>query len=187
MKKFEQQILTYLSQTAYKPVKRDKLADRLGLTKKLLSKHQQALQSLIDQGTVFENKKGRLKLRSAAETVAGVIKRTSSGIGFLIPHEPLPGGVKGDVFISRDDIHDAHDGDEVLVRLLKRRGGGGRLCGRVDEIIQRATSTFVGTYFEEGGEGYVRADGKTFNDPIFVGDLNVILGVVVRKRLVKRL
>ena len=34
----------------------------------------------------------------------------------------------------------------------------------------RATSTFVGVYFEDGGNGFVRVDGTTFTDPIFVGD-----------------
>ncbi len=29
---------------------------------------------------------------------------------------------------------------------------------------------FVGTYFERGGNGYVRVDGTTIHDPVFVGD-----------------
>ena len=44
-----------------------------------------------------------------------------------------------------DIIFDAHTGDEVLVRLLKRRRRGGQRCGRVEEILVRATNTFVGS------------------------------------------
>ncbi|MGH7202704.1 MAG: ribonuclease R, partial [Planctomycetaceae bacterium] len=53
---------------------------------------------------------------------------------------------------------------------LKRRRGGGRRCGRIEEVVLRATSTFVGTYVEEQGQALVRVDGQTFAEPIVVGD-----------------
>ncbi len=170
MNKFEQQILEYLTRPGYKPVKSDKLVDKLKLSKKIVVKHREALRSLIEQEKVYENQQGRLKLRASPDTIVGIIKRTASGSGFLIPHETPPGDKTSDVFISRSDIRDAHTGDEVVVRLLHRRRGGGRRCGRIEEILQRATRTFVGTYFERGGDGYVQVDGTVFQDAISVGD-----------------
>ena len=107
---------------------------------------------------------------AASGAVAGIVKRIGSGAGYVIPHEPVPDGRGEDVYLSVSDIRDAHTGDEVLVRLLKRRRRGGQRCGRVEEILVRATNTFVGSYFERDGQGYVQVDGKTFHEPIFVGD-----------------
>ncbi|MBT6156849.1 MAG: ribonuclease R [Planctomycetaceae bacterium] len=170
MKKLEQQILDFISHPDYKPVKRNKLSSRLNLADKLVARHKEALQSLIDAGKVYENKRGRLKLKSALQTIAGVIKRTSSGAGFVIPHDRPSDGRKGDIYVAPTDMGDAYSGDEVLVQLLKGGGRSGRRTGRIEEVVERATSTFVGTYFEDGGNGFVRVDGTTFNDPIFVGD-----------------
>jgi ribonuclease R len=167
MNKLEQQILEFISHPDYKPVKRNKLSSRLNLADKLVARHKEALQSLIDAGKVYENKRGRLKLKSALQTIAGVIKRTSSGAGFVIPHDRPSDGRQGDIYVAPADMGGAYSGDEVLVQLLKR---GGRRSGRIEEVVERATSTFVGTYLEDGGNGYVRVDGTTFNDPVFVGD-----------------
>ena len=81
-----------------------------------------------------------------------------------------------DIFITAEDLGEAHTGDEVLVRLMagreddRRRGPAGRLRGRVVEILERATRTFVGNYFEKDDHGWVQVDGTTINDPVFVGD-----------------
>ena len=129
MKKLEQQILDFISHPDYKPVKRNKLSSRLNLADKLVAKHQAALQSLIDAGKVYENKRGRLKLKSALETIAGVIKRTSSGAGFVIPHDRPSDGRQGDIYVAPADMGGAYSGDEVLVQPLKRGGRGGRRTG----------------------------------------------------------
>ncbi len=110
-----------------------------------------------------------VRSRRGVELLAGIVKRTARGTGIFIPHEADETGLK-EIFIRAEDMRDAHTGDEVLVRLLKRRGAGGRRYGRVEEILERATNQFVGTYFEAGGSGYVQVDGTNFNEPILVGD-----------------
>ena len=42
--------------------------------------------------------------------------------------------------------------------------------GRIVQVLARASGIFVGTYFEEGGAGFVKIDGTTFHEPIYVGD-----------------
>jgi ribonuclease R len=170
MTNLEQQVLDTLTKPDYKPIKAAGLAKRLKITKKNMPDFRSAMDRLAEKGRVKETKKGLLRPREAPGMVVGIIKRISSGVGFLIPHERPQGDRDGDLFISIRDMHDAHSGDEALVRILKRRGRGGRLCGRVEQILERATNTFVGTYFERAGQSYVQVDGKTFNDPIAVGD-----------------
>jgi len=169
MNSLEQRILDYLSQVGYQPLKAPGLAKRLKLAKSELPEFHAALEGLIESGRVHEGRKGRLRLKTAPGLIAGIVKRISSGAGFVIPHE-APAGLRGDVFISAEDLKDAHTGDEVLVRLVKRRRAGGQRCGRVEEILVRATRTFVGTYFERNGQGYVQVDGGTIREPVYVGD-----------------
>ena len=66
---------------------------------------------------------------------------------------------------------DASSGDEVVVKITKRpKGPGMSPEGRIVQVLARASGVFVGTYFERGGAGFVKIDGTTFNDPVYVGD-----------------
>ena len=65
----------------------------------------------------------------------------------------------------------AISGDEVLVRIVKSPSSGKRgPKGDIVQVLERATSQFVGTYFERDGQGFVRVDGTVFTHSIFVGD-----------------
>src|SRR5262249_24267522 len=62
-------------------------------------------------------------------------------------------------------------GDRVAGRLAGGRGGRDLPpTGRVVSVLERATRTFVGTYFERDGEGLVRVDGTVFSHSVSVGD-----------------
>ena len=66
---------------------------------------------------------------------------------------------------------DAARGDLVRVKILKERDGRDiKYGGRIEEVIERRTHRFVGTYFEEVGTGFVQIDGIDFNGAIVVGD-----------------
>ncbi|WP_206028528.1 ribonuclease R [Thalassoroseus pseudoceratinae] len=170
MNEFEQQILDYLTQPDYKPIKASLLAKKLRVPKSKLSAFHDLLEQLIEDGQVRENRNGRIRPRALAGEVVGIIKRVGSGGGYVIPHERTPELQELDVYVAPEDVAAAHTGDEVTVRLSNRRRSNGQRCGRVTSIIQRATQTFVGTYFVDGEIGLVRVDGTTFTDPIFVGD-----------------
>src|SRR4029077_10753557 len=46
----------------------------------------------------------------------------------------------------------------------------GRQRGKIVEILQRSTRTFVGVYLEKDEQGFVQVDGTTLNEPVYVGD-----------------
>lgn len=154
----------------YKPLKAVPLAKKLKISKKKMPAFREALEALTSTGAVFATSNGLLRLTPPHGFVTGMIKRTSGGFGFLIQHSgsvPPP----EDIYISQKNLGNAMTGDEVVVKLLKGKGRpGDRIRGRVEQILQRATNCFVGTYFERGGNGYVEVDGTNFNDPISVGD-----------------
>jgi ribonuclease R len=180
MKKAEQRIIDHLSVPKYKPVKWHSLSKKLDITKKQCRTHREALDRLLESGVIKKSNSGRLRLigktdpnkrqSKAANIVTGTIKRTGKGDGYLVPHERTPQLNGEDVFIAARDMQDAHTGDEVAVQLLNRRRSSGHCCGQIDQILERASNTFVGTYYEEAGQGFVRVDGKTFAEPVAVGD-----------------
>lgn len=117
---------------------------------------------------------GEGSTKLAPGLLKGVIKRIGvRGAVFLATADAAgqrAGAMPLEVSILPQDLYDAQVGDEVIVRLIGRRGGGNRRYGKVVEVLARATNTFVGTYDEFDGQGYVTIDGRNFTEPIAVGD-----------------
>lgn len=146
------------------------LARRLTLTKKQIPEFREALASLLASKRLREGKKGRLHPRHLPGLMAGIVKRVGTGAGFFLPHEAPADRPVREIYIDPADMTDAQSGDEVLISLTNRRRRSGQRCGRIVEVLVRASSTFVGTYFERNGQGYVQIDGGAFRDAILVGD-----------------
>lgn len=175
----ESKIVEVLGRAEYKPVTAVVLAHEMNVTKKRLHEFRGIIERLVAEGKIRQAANGLLRPSADAGLVKGTIKKTIAGAGFLIPHKKTPGprpkpGADpraGDVFIAPHDLGDAQTGDEVLVQLHRGDGGRpGRLRGRVAEILQRSTRTFVGIYFEKDEQGFVQVDGTTLNEPVYVGD-----------------
>jgi ribonuclease R len=84
--------------------------------------------------------------------IAGRIVAHRDGYGFLVPDHPIP-RVDGDLFIGRDGLGDAMNGDHVLARVERRRADG-RAEGRVVQIVEREHVSIVGL-FRYGPHGNV--------------------------------
>ncbi|MCA8960237.1 MAG: ribonuclease R [Planctomycetes bacterium] len=91
--------------------------------------------------------------------IVGRLSINRKGFGFV---QPVRDDGRGDVFVDRDDLKDAHDHDLVLVRALKPkgkgrlRGGAPRLReGRVLQVLQRSARLVVGHYYRTGDAGVV--------------------------------
>lgn len=163
-------ILTEMMSIDYRPVTAAALAHQMQIDQINAQDFADVLASLISAGRIRQDKHGRLKPRGQAGTVTGTVRRITSGAAFVIPAQRTPELRGGDIYVTARDLGDAQTGDEVLVRILARRRANGQRCGIVDRIEKRATSTFVGTWSESGGQGYVQVDGGQFSSPIHVGD-----------------
>lgn len=175
MPDFEKKILDYVNRTGYTPVREKALLKKVGGSKASSPEFEQAMANLRSRKEILISDSGLIRPVKKEGWIAGMIKKTNSGAGYLIPHHK-PDDIAhdqrhaGDLYISERDLGDAQTGDEVYATVINRQRSGGQICGRVVEIIERASTTFVGTYFETQGEGYVHVDGKIFNSPIHVGD-----------------
>ncbi len=162
-----------------------RVAKRLGVKKREFEGFLQAWMSIFGTLSPVKNegaKRGADRRDAAsadsstgANRLSGFIKKIGMRGGVFIPHgggspEARAAGGPVEVQIATDDMKDAQAGDEVVIKLSSRHRDGQKQFGRVVEVVQRATNSFVGTYDEYEDQGYVKIDGRNFTDPIWVGD-----------------
>ena len=164
-----QLIRDYFARPGAIPIRPKELAHELGVGKKEFAEFKAAIEQLLADGSLSLGKNKQLRAKSAAGLIVGTIKRTSSGSGYFRPHDPALLEVDESLYVAPEDLKDAFTGDEVHVQLLKRRMRGKR-CGRVVTVVSRASTTFVGHYFEKRDCGFVRIEGGQFETAISVGD-----------------
>jgi ribonuclease R len=171
MASLEDRLLGLLARGDYEPATLKAIARRLEVGEGEYAALKEAARALIRAGRVQLGKDKTLRRPPAGESgaIVGTFRRTSRGFGFVRPRAVQGRGQ--DIYIPAEGAGDASTGDEVAVKITGRshRAGGGQV-GRVIRVVSRAAAAFVGTYFERDGEGYVRVDGTTIHDPVYVGD-----------------
>ena len=184
-------IIAYTRQPAYRPVKPAVMAERLGLleedqikvVRRVIKKMVKAgeleygpghLVMPTDEGHPSRENlapKKKPKKDDTANQIVGTFRRVSTGEGFVRPAgTQASAGRDADIHIDKRAALDAHTGDTVRIKIDKQSGYKGKPEGRVVAVVERATSRFVGTYFEKDDMGLVEVDGKVFNRAIYVGD-----------------
>ena len=89
----------------------------------------------------------------------GTFHSTSRGFGFISPEGEENGE---DIFVAAANTNGAMNKDTVLYSLLVSRDGK-RREGTVDKILERGTSTVVGSYLRKKWEGWVISDDPKFD------------------------
>ncbi|MCG8448648.1 MAG: ribonuclease R [Pirellulales bacterium] len=187
MPHLDETILQHVNAANYRPVKPKVIAKQLGFENADVSRLKRTIKQLVKEGKLAygpshlvcpvatEHPASKLvktsKQRRSSKHVVGTFRRAEAGYGFVRPeHTPATEGRDADIYIPASGSGDAASGDTVRLRLSGKRGRMGKEEGRVIDIVERATSRFVGTYFVQAGMGYVQIDGKLFTNPIYVGD-----------------
>jgi ribonuclease R len=172
--KIEQLVLQYVGRPKYSPVKARILARNLDIPKEQHDAFKRFVKKMVSDGKLAYAENHKLKIGSGkpgANEVTGKFQRKSSGFGFVRPKGAKPGSREGDIYIPARQTLDATSGDIVRVKVnLSRRGRETKLSGEILEVLERGTNQFVGTYFEEEEQGFVRVDGGAFEQPVSVGD-----------------
>src|SRR5271157_3615929 len=169
MSEFAERVLKVVSEAGYTPISLKAMARRLEISAEDLAEFRTQVKALIKQGKLDLGRDKTLRKPDHKGAIIGLFRRSSRGFGFVRPH---PATSRADqIYISPQAAGDASSGDEVVVKITKRpQRPGMNVEGRIVQILARASSLFVGTYFEDGAAGYVKIDGTTFHAPIFVGD-----------------
>lgn len=163
------QILHAVAARSYTPIKSKALAKRLGISGDAYPEFRKTVRELIRSGRLSLGRNQTIKSADPHGTVIGTYRRTKAGHGFVRP-KLVDGVFNPEVFIRADKTLDASSGDEVLVRITREATRIKDAAGEIVRVLERATRTFVGTYFERESEGLVRVDGTVFAHSVSVGD-----------------
>lgn len=88
-----------------------------------------------------KNKKKSGSNRGSGQDLTGRMDITRSGMGFVVVE-----GVEQDILVRPNDFNTAMHGDTVRVRLVGQSGrSGGRVQGRITEVVERKQQLFMGT------------------------------------------
>ena len=170
MSELTTRILHAITRPSYTAVKPKVLAKRMGITTdEEYADFRKILKSLIAAGRIELGRNNTLRAADVFGSVVGIYRRTNSGMAFVKPHAPTQES-GGDIRVRETKELDASSGDEVMVKITRKATKLAGASGDVIRILNRATRTFVGTYFERDGEANVRIDGTVFAHSVNVGD-----------------
>lgn len=104
----EERILKLINNKKYQPLSVEELANALNLDFK---ETMLAVDDLISKYEVFISKKNKILNKDQANRYLGTISLTKNGLGFITYKEEIE-----DLFVGRDDLNSAMDGDLVLFK-----------------------------------------------------------------------
>jgi ribonuclease R len=123
----------------------------------------QVLNDLKYTEQIEEIETGKYKLKSRAGYITGKMDIALQGYGFVVSEE-----MEEDIFVGRNQLHSAMDGDLVKVMIYPRRKREGRYEGEVIQIIERARDTFVGTVEVSKHYAFLVSDNKKMPYDLFI-------------------
>ncbi|MDT2730781.1 ribonuclease R [Streptococcus parauberis] len=148
----------------------------------------QKFPNLIKEISKMESKRllrfsndGTISLRKPREekeiiTVEGVFRANKAGFGFLFVDEN-----EDDMFIGRNDVGYAIDGDKVAVTIKKPadRIKGTAAEAKVVKVVEHALTTVVGKFVLDDDKpkyaGYIKSKNQKIQQPIYIKKEPVVL------------
>jgi len=162
-------ITTAVTRPSYSAIKPKALAKRMDLPDADYPEFRRTLRQMIREGKLAVGPNQTIRPVDPHTSIFGIFRRVGSGHGYVRPN-PVDGVYKPDIFIREDRSLDASTGDQVLVKVTRVATGSKDASGEIVSVLERATRTFVGSYFERDGTAFVRVDGTLFAHSVFVGD-----------------
>lgn len=154
-------VYDYIKSKEYQPLKFKEMAGILQVPRNEKDDLRQVLESLMGDGKIMTDVKGKIKLM-AGDAIVGVFSGTMKGYGFVsVEGEP------DDIFIPERASNGALNGDKVQIEVLEG-GSGKRREGRVVRVLERETKTVVGTYTKNKTFGFVVPDNQKLGSDIFI-------------------
>ena len=155
----KEEVLLFVNSEKYSPSTADEIAENFSETN--ISLIEEAISSLIKDGTLIKGNDKRLYNAERLGYVRGIFKASTKGFGFAECDEKS-------FYISDKDTSGALNGDYVLVRPLKRKKKSESLEGEIILVVKRAFQRIVGIYKREGNYGIVIPDNDKLPREFFV-------------------
>jgi len=116
------------------------------------------LEELTESDNLHSVQRGKYKLKSRSGSITGKVEIQPQGFAFIVSEE-----VEKPVLVSARNLNHAMEGDVVKVHLYAIRKNQ-QPEGEVDEIVERAKSTFVGTISKSQNFAFFIPTGKVAFD-----------------------
>ncbi|RKD21880.1 ribonuclease R [Ammoniphilus oxalaticus] len=169
-----------MREEAYHPMTAQELEEEFGSQSAEEFKELVKLLNVLEEaGKIVRTRSNRYGVPERMNLVRGKLQGHAKGFGFVLPEEE---GIE-DIFVPAHDINGALNGDIVLCRLSKAKGGA-RLEGEIIRVAQRATNRFVGTFSDQKHYGFVIVDDKRFSKDIFISKADTMGAVDGHKVIV---
>jgi len=141
------------------------------------------LNELESELTIYHTNKDKYMLFEYSHLKKGKISISEKGYGFVLMHP------EDDIFVSRDNIGNAIDGDSVIVEIISKTSGA-KLEGRVLRVAKRSYGPIVGEYIIKDGKETIIPKDKKFKQNIVIekgSNLNAVEGHIVVAEVIKEL
>lgn len=130
------------------------------------------LDELIEEGRIKRTEEGLYSANVSANVLIGRVEHVNKNYAFVVlDSEPLgKPSLSGspDVWIDSDDLRGAVDGDTVRITLFSDYRSGRRREGRVEEVLQRGRTEFVGELELWPKYGIVSLDNRRMYEEVHI-------------------
>lgn len=145
-----------------KPRTKDELARLFKIKNKERKEFNRILEELEDEGLIFMDHRKKYRLVDNDKFFFGKLQTNAKGFGFLISEN-----LDEDIYISKNNLDSALNGDEVIVRRY-RESSGDKPEGKVLSIVRRVNTKFVGVFQSKRDFGFVVSDESKMAMDIYV-------------------
>ncbi len=153
---WKEQLIQWMKQPSYTPSTVHELQRALHIEGADDFKHfVKLLVEMEQKGDIVRSRANRYGLPEKMNFMRGRFIGHAKGFGFVVPETE---GMD-DIFIPPTETNGAMNGDTVLVR-VSEQSTGDRREGEITRIVERKTSTVVGTFKGMDGYSYVVPDEK---------------------------
>ncbi|WP_019138753.1 ribonuclease R [Peptoniphilus timonensis] len=145
-----------------KPRTKDELIRSFKIKNKEKKEFIKILEELEGEGLIFLDHRNKYRLVDNEKFFFGKLQTNAKGFGFLITEN-----LDEDIYISKNNLNSALNGDEVIVRRY-RETSGDKPEGKVLSIVKRGNTKFVGVFQNKRDFGFVISDEAKMAMDIYV-------------------
>ncbi|MBD0383953.1 ribonuclease R [Paenibacillus sedimenti] len=179
----EKEILSFMQETAYKPMTYQELEKHFEIgNANDFKEFLRILNQLEKDGLILRTRNDRYGVPERMNLLRGKLQAHAKGFGFLIPDDRD----HPDVYIHANDMNTAMNGDMIFVRITSKSQSGGRMEGEVVRVISRANTQIVGIFQSQETYAFVIPDDKRVSRDIFIPQ-HAFMGAVTGQKVVVKL
>jgi len=130
------------------------------------------LDELVEEGQVKRTKEGLYSTNESANVFIGKVEHVNKNYAFVVldaeKSSEQPKLDNTDIWVDSDDLRGAIDGDTVRVKLFSDYRSGRRREGRIEEILERGRTEFVGEVELWPKYGIVVLDNRRIYEDVYI-------------------